>query len=346
MTLKHWIILCYCCVCIALAGYLFYLRAERQARQVTVLNPPLPALRTSLPATHTTALAAAVAPVTMGVTAPVAATGTHESYCLWPGDTLSVIAEHAGVTVDAIMAVNPTYTGYAGSTIQLPPGSIPPAQWSMPLPPAASITDLPFGVSGYYISHDNRTKRVALSFDIGFVPENQGLIEGLAAQGIRATFFVLGDPVSRHPEIIHQVLDHGHELGNHSFTHANLLNRSVDDIGAELRMTERVVNEAYAGATTKPLFRAPFGAINVFVNQVAAAEGYHVIGWTIDSSDWTENVTADKIYHRVVDNICPGAIIALHDVNPASALALPRIIAFLRENGYTFATVSELLLPP
>ena len=345
MTLKQWIILCYCCVCVVLAGYLFYLRAERQARQATVITPPLPALRSSLPSTLTTALAAAVAPVTMAVAAPVAATGTHESYCLWPGDTLSVIAEHAGVTVDAIMAVNPNYTGYAGSTIQLPPGSIPPAQWSMPLPPAASITDLPFGVSGYYISHDNRTKRVALSFDIGFVPENQGLIEGLSAQGIHATFFVLGDPVSRHPELISQVLDNGHELGNHSFTHANLLNRSVDDIGAELRMTERVVNEAYAGATTKPLFRAPFGAINVFVNQVAAAEGYHVIGWTIDSSDWTENVTADKIYNRVVNNICPGAIIALHDVNPASAVALPQIITFLRANGYEFATVSELLFP-
>ena len=159
MTLKQWIILCYCCVCVTLAGYLFYLRAERQARQATVITPPLPALRSSLPSTLTTALAAAVAPVTMPVTVPVAPTGTHESYCLWPGDTLSVIAEHAGVTVDAIMAVNPNYTGYAGSTIQLPPGSIPPAQWSMPLPPAASITDLPFGVSGYYISHDNRTKR-------------------------------------------------------------------------------------------------------------------------------------------------------------------------------------------
>ena len=345
MTLKHWIILCYCFVCVTLAGYLFYLRADAQTRRSASTAPSLSLLANSLPSTLAVAQPAVVAPLAMPNLAPATSAGTHESYCLWPGDTLSVIAEHAGVTVDEIIAVNPNYTGYAGSTLQLPPGSIPPAQWSMPLPPAASITDLPFGVSGYYISHDNRTKRVALSFDIGFVPENQGLIEGLAAQGIRATFFVLGDPVSRHPEIIHQVLDNGHELGNHSFTHANLLNRSVADIGAELRMTEKVVSEARPGATTKPLFRAPFGAINVFINQVAAAEGYHVIGWTIDSSDWTENFTADKIYNRVANNICPGAIIALHDVNPASAVALPRIIAFLRENGYAFATVSELLFP-
>lgn len=335
MTLKHWIILCYCGVCVTLAGYLFYLRTERQARQTTLIAPPLSALSSSLPST-----------LTVPITAPIVPAEIHESYCLWPGDTLSVIAEQAGVTVDALMAVNPNYTGYAGSTLQLPLGSIGPAHWSLPLPPVASITDLPFGVSGYYISYDNRTKRVALSFDIGFVPENQGLIEGLAAQGIRATFFVLGDPVSRHPDLISQVLDNGHELGNHSFTHTNLLNRSVDDIGAELAMTERVVNEAYAGATTKPLFRAPFGAINVFVNQVAAAEGYHVIGWTVDSSDWTENVTADKIYSQVVNNVCPGAIIAMHDVTPASAAALPRIIAYLRANGYAFATVSELLFPP
>lgn len=273
--------------------------------------------------------------------------GYRESYCLWPGDTLEEIAAAAGVTVDAIMAENPNYTGYAGSAIFLPPGSIPPYQWTSPKPVVSSIDELPFGISGYYIGYDNREKRVSLTFDIGYVPENHEFMRQLAAQGIRATFLVIGDPISRYPEVIAEILDNGHELGNHSFTHDNmLLTNSVGDIGAELRLTEKVVQEARPGVTTKPLFRAPFGAINDEVVQIAYAEGYHVMGWTIDSGDWHDDVTADKIYNKVVNNMCPGAIVALHDINPESKVAIPRIIDYLKRNGYTFVTLSEMVYPP
>lgn len=271
---------------------------------------------------------------------------SRESYCLWPGDILSDIAAAAGVTVDAILDANPDYTGYAGSTIHLPSGSTPPHEWTTSPPIVPTIQELPFGISGYYLSYDNRSKQVALSFDIGYVPENHDLMRWLASQGIRATFLVLGDPVSRYPEIVEQILDNGHELGNHSFTHENMLPHSRSDIGAELRLTEKVVQEARAGVTTKPLFRAPFGAINPAIVQVARDEGYHVVGWTIDSRDWTEEITAEAIYAQVTENVCPGAIVALHDVNPASKVAIPRIVEYLRRNGYTFATVSELIFPP
>ncbi len=269
-----------------------------------------------------------------------------DSYCLWPDDTLGGIALDAGVTVEAILAENPDFTGYAGSAIFLPAGSTPPHLWSSPAPVVPTIDELPFGVSGYYISYDNRQKRVALSFDIGYVPENHDLMRELAEQGIRATFLVMGNPVSRYPEIIDHILDNGHELGNHSFTHDNMLSHSVADIGSELRLTEKVVREARANATTKPLFRAPFGAINNDIIRIANAEGYQVVGWTIDSRDWTEDITANAIYAQVTENVCPGAIIALHDVNPASAIAIPRIIDYLRRNGYSFATVSEMIFPP
>jgi peptidoglycan/xylan/chitin deacetylase (PgdA/CDA1 family) len=269
-----------------------------------------------------------------------------DSYCLWPDDTLGGIAAAAGVTVEAILAANPDYSGYAGTSIFLPAGSIPPHLWTTPRPAVPTIDQLPFGVSGYYIGYDNRTKRVALSFDIGYVPENHELMRWLAEQGIRATFLVMGDPVSRYPEVIDHILSNGHELGNHSFTHDNMLTHSHSDIRGELKLTEKVVQDARPGVTTKPLFRAPFGAISPAMVQIAAEQGYRVVGWTIDSRDWNENITAEKIYAQVTQNICPGAIIALHDVNPASKEALPRIITHLRRLGYTFATVSELIFPP
>lgn len=269
-----------------------------------------------------------------------------DSYCLWPQDTLGDIANAAGVTVDALLAANPDYTGYAGSAIFLPAGSIPPHLWTTPRPSVPTIDQLPFGVSGYYIGYDNRTKRVALSFDIGYVPENHDLMVWLAEEGIHATFLVMGDPISRYPEVIDDVLENGHELGNHSFTHSNMLSHNLNDIRGELNLTEKVVQDARPGVTTKPLFRAPFGAISPAIVKIAGEEGYRVVGWTIDSRDWNDNITADKIYAQVTQNICPGAIIAMHDVNPASKVALPRIIEHLRREGYTFGTVSELIFPP
>ncbi|MEZ4673962.1 MAG: polysaccharide deacetylase family protein [Caldilineaceae bacterium] len=269
-----------------------------------------------------------------------------DSYCLWPDDTLGGIADAAGVTVDEILEANPDYTGFAGSTIFLPVGSTPPHLWTSPRPVVPTIDQLPFGVSGYYLSYDNREKRVALSFDIGYVPENHELMRWLADQGIHATFLVMGYPLARYPEVIGHILDTGHELGNHSYTHENMQAHRLEDIRAELSFTEKLVQEARPGATTKPLFRAPFGAITPQMVQIANEEGYRVVGWTIDSRDWNEGITAEKIYAQVTQNICPGAIIALHDVNPASKIALPQIIDHLRRKGYTFATVSELIYPP
>ncbi len=222
---------------------------------------------------------------------------------------------------------------------------MPPSQWASPLPPAARVEDLPFGVSGHYLGRDNRQKRVALSFDVGFAEGNKALKETLAARGIRATFFVLGGALVKHSTIIGQILNNGHELGNHSYTHDNMLAMDDSMIRWELATTEQLTQQAFPGATTKPLLRAPFGAIDERVVQIANGEGYHVIGWTVDSRDWTDNITGDIIYQRVVEHVCPGAIIAFHDVNPANAAALPRILDYLEGNGYQFVTVSEILAP-
>jgi peptidoglycan/xylan/chitin deacetylase (PgdA/CDA1 family) len=307
---------------------------------------PDPAPMADVPTTPAPVLAS---PVELAAATPQPAAlptpDDYESYCLWPGDTLSEIAVNAGVSEQAILAANPGWTGHAGNAIRLPPGSVPPARWTSPLPPATRVEDLPFGISGYYLGRDNRRKRVALSFDIGYAEGNKALKEMLAARGIRATFFVLGGALAKHPYVIDQILDNGHELGNHSYTHDNMLGMPENIIRWELGITEQMTGEASPGASTRPIFRAPFGAINDTVIGVANSEGYHVIGWTVDSRDWTDDITADAIYQRVVEHVCPGAIIAFHDVNAANGAALPRLLAYLESNGYQFVTVSEILSP-
>ncbi len=268
-----------------------------------------------------------------------------EAYCLWPNDTLSDIALYSGVDADAIHGFNTNFTGNAGSTIHLPAKSIPPAQWTRAGPDVKRIEEIPFGISGYYIGYNNRQKRVALTFDIGYVPENIALMESFAARGIRATFLVMGQSVIRHPRIVADVLDNGHELGNHSYSHENMQALSAEEVRSELRVTEAIVQRAYPGATTKPFFRAPFGAINPTIVDTAKAEGYHVIGWTVDSYDWQENVTSEDVYKRVTQLVCPGAIIAMHDVNHVNRNAIPRIIDFLDRNGYEIVPLSEMIFP-
>ncbi|MBX3011906.1 MAG: polysaccharide deacetylase family protein [Caldilineaceae bacterium] len=268
-----------------------------------------------------------------------------ESYCLWPNDTLFDIAQYAGVSLDSLTALNQDNPLHAGSTIYLPPGSTPPAQWTQPRPAITSMKELPFGVSGIYLGPDNRQKRIALTFDVGYVPENKGMMEMLAQRGIRATFFVVGFSVMRKPEIITDILSNGHELANHSWSHENLRGMNEESLRYELNRTESTVQAAAPGASTKPFFRAPFGALDENIIRISQEEGYQLIGWTVDSSDWVEGMTADGIYNRVTRHVCPGAIIVMHDMSPIVADALPRVLDFLTHNGYTFVLLSELLPP-
>ena len=244
-----------------------------------------------------------------------------------------------------MQSANPDANSYAGSAIHLPPGSLPPERWPAPRPRVEHFSDLPFGDSGAYLGFDNRHKRIALTFDIGYEPENKDRMAWLAKMGIQATFFVVGESVAKHPEIISDILANGHQLGNHSWDHPHLPSLDESEMLSQLDRTEKAVQAAQKGATTKPLLRAPFGAIDQRLIGVARYAGYDLIGWTIDSHDWMEAVDAQTVYQRVTQNACPGAIIEMHDANPTNTAALPRIVEFLRSSGYEFVGLKSLLYP-
>ncbi|MFN8446099.1 MAG: polysaccharide deacetylase family protein [Caldilineaceae bacterium] len=267
----------------------------------------------------------------------------HESYCLLPDETVWDVSQRSNVTVEAINALNPKFTGFAGSALHLPPGSVAPDAWSEPMPAYEGMDELPFGVSGYFIGADNRRKRVSLTFDIGYMPENEALMKLLVAHHIKATFFVIGTAMDKRPDVVQALVGYGQELANHSWTHDYM--QYMDEAGVldELRKTEAAVKVAYPEATTKPFFRAPFGAITPEMVQIAKQEGYYTIGWTIDSGDWVPGITPDEIYTRVTNSICPGAIVVMHDANLPSFKALPRILDYLEEQQYEVVPLSTLL---
>lgn len=191
-------------------------------------------------------------------------------------------------------------------------------------------------------------KRVALTFDDGSDGTNIAkILQTLSKENIHSTFFLTGSGTKAHPNAIKDIKSAGHELANHSYSHADFTELSSAEIKSELDRTEAAVKST-TGVSTKPLFRAPFGAVNSAVLTAVGNAGYtHTIHWNIDTLDW-KGLSETEVYNRVIDNIVPGSIVLMHTGAGASGTpgALPDIIRSLKAKGYQFVTVSEILNMP
>src|SRR5438105_13430907 len=134
---------------------------------------------------------------------------------------------------------------------------------------------------------DPSTGIVALTFDAG--TEGGGaaaqVLEILRDRGLHVTFFLSGHWVDHNPELVQQIVADGHEVANHSYDHPDLTHLSDAQIVWELDYTDQVISD-YASTHTRPYFRAPYGARNSRVLDVAAASGFRSIYWTVDSGYW------------------------------------------------------------
>ncbi len=185
-------------------------------------------------------------------------------------------------------------------------------------------------------------KLVALSFDAGFEDDKTGaILDILAAEDIRSTFFLCGFWIDKHPEHVQSLLDRGHELGNHTETHPHMTKISADQMLEEVKL----VDEKLAALTGKqyPLFRAPYGEYSNDVIKTMRDAGYITIQWSIDALDWKPERSADTIVRECMEKLQPGAIILCHNNGFKIEDYLPRLIKEIKAQGYSFAPVSELL---
>lgn len=196
----------------------------------------------------------------------------------------------------------------------------------------------------------SRSRRsIALTFDDGPSEGTHRLLDILNRFETRATFFACGMNVKRLPSVARAVAAAGHELGNHTYSHAPLYLRSRRAISEELSAAQSVIAETTG--TAPALFRAPFG-----VRWFGLREAQHRLNllgvmWTVIGLDW--KLTADRIARRVLAGAGNGAIICLHDgrrvqANPdigATLDAVGRLIPALQSRGFAFETVSQLLCP-
>lgn len=195
-----------------------------------------------------------------------------------------------------------------------------------------------------YRTVDCSDRRIALTFDDGPHPRlTPRILKILEQYNVRATFFMIGKHVGYYPETAQMVVDAGHEIGNHSFSHVRLCGLGEQRVQKELDDCSKTILETCK--TTPRVFRPPEGAVDKCVLTIADRNDYQVILWSIDTRDW-ESKNANAIITRVLASVKPGDIILMHDYigqNSKTPEALERLLPKLLARGFKPVTVSELL---
>lgn len=184
-------------------------------------------------------------------------------------------------------------------------------------------------------------KYIALTFDDG--PEKESttrILETLNEYDAKATFFMLGKNAEQYPEVAKQVADEGHEIANHTVTHANL--NAINRSRIEEEMTHSKEQIENATGQTPIIFRPPYGNHNDTVLEIAESTDQTIVLWSLDTYDW-QHRNANATYQTIIDNVRPGSVILMHDIHQTTADALPKIMEHLSDEGYEFVTVSEIL---
>ena len=167
----------------------------------------------------------------------------------------------------------------------------------------------------------------------------QPYLELFKQEGVKVTFFLGGIWAKDNAQLIKAMQADGHEIGNHGYNHKLPTHISSDETRKEISTTDTIITEITG---TKPkLYAPPAGDFNKETLKTARSLGYKTIMWSIDTIDWRDKDT-EKIQNRVMKNLKPGAFVLMHPT--ANTLeALKSMISQIKEQGYTFKTVSEML---
>ena len=177
---------------------------------------------------------------------------------------------------------------------------------------------------------------IALTFDDGPGEYTEELINCLVENNAKATFFMLGQNVEAYPEIAKELSDAGMELGNHSYSHPDLVTIGAEAAAQQVSNTDAALKAATGFEAT--VMRPPGGSFN---DSVKAAIDHPLIIWSIDTRDWATK-SEDQTYQVVMDNAQDGSVVLMHDIHEWSVKAAIRMIPDLIAKVFKLVTVSEL----
>ncbi|ETA79181.1 SH3 domain-containing protein [Youngiibacter fragilis] len=186
-------------------------------------------------------------------------------------------------------------------------------------------------------------KRIALTFDdSGTVSQIRNILDILDAYGVRGTFFPTGSFASANQSIIREISTRGHEVENHTLSHVELTKSSDAEIRRQIREGNNIIRNITG--KTPYLLRPPYGSYDSRVLRIAGEEGMkYAVLWSVDPADWASYSTVTSIINNVLSNASNNGIVLFHMHSYKSQKALPTIIQGLKDRGYTFCTVEDMV---
>ena len=186
--------------------------------------------------------------------------------------------------------------------------------------------------------------RLALTFDDGPTPGiTERVLAELSKRNLRATFFLIGAKVDAAPHLARRLVDEGHDVANHSYTHPRLAGMSDSSVEQQLARTQESITRATG--VTPVWFRPPYGAFHREQGPIASKMGLGVAYWSVDPKDWSQPGSS-AITQRVLSASQPGSIILLHDLHPQTADAVPAIFDGLLERAFTITPFHSFVGQP
>lgn len=199
-----------------------------------------------------------------------------------------------------------------------------------------------FYLKAFTSKKNQTTKQIALTFDDGPNPNfTLKVLDLLNQYNAKATFFCIGVNVETYPEIFKSIIDNGHDIGNHSFSHdAMIAFNSTETWLNEIKQADNSILRI--GGKKTNLFRPPFGVTTPKLARALKVTEHKVIGWNIRSYD-TVTKSPKRIIKRITKQIKPGAILLLHDKQPNVLPVLEHLLRVLQKRDYQTVTINELL---
>lgn len=186
-----------------------------------------------------------------------------------------------------------------------------------------------------------KEKKVALTFDVAWGSENiEEILEILDKHNAKATFFLVGSWVDDNEDLVKEIHNRGHEIGNHSNTHSSFPDISNEEKIEEITLTAKKIE--YLIGEKVNLFRPPFGKVDKDTMNTCKSLGYYTIKWDVDSGDW-KNIGSSHVIDRVSKYTSSGSIILFHANVSDVGIYLDNTLTNLEKKNYSIVTVSNLI---
>jgi peptidoglycan-N-acetylglucosamine deacetylase len=199
--------------------------------------------------------------------------------------------------------------------------------------------------SGVYVMSickgKSQCNKIALTFDDGPCEQTKEILKVLDRHKVQATFFLIGRQVALHRDIVHEMIQKQHTLGNHSYNHTIWFPlMGSKRIKKELTATQNTI--AFISGKKPVYFRPPFGVTNPFIAKALKGLNLKTVGWSLRTFDTTEK-NPEKTVQRIKQRIEPGSIVIMHDRSRDAALVLEQLLIYCHEKQLVPVTLDELL---